>query len=325
MKYNYIFYILFLYIIIYVISLMCMSHMNYKMYIWTLYNYKYFIWLYSKNFSATQNMYTFKIVICCILFPFFFPIIATFIPQYDLLLGFEGEMFILPISLHRDKHNITKKMQSKLFWYYIFKRNNILTPKVYYYFNSNNNKLNLINDISSQKDDIFIIKPNYGTEGSNIIKETKTKFKNMLSYTKLDLILQEYVKDCYNDSARHFRINTLCNNDEVLIFSIDERKQLDKDKIASNHANGGIITYCGEVNCYFLCKEEQHYIITICNSLKELHKKEFDIIPFIGWDVCLTCNGPYVFEGNLGASMTITQDVYAKYVSIMSNIYSKYK
>ena len=304
---------------------MCMSHMNYKMYIWTLYNYKYFFWLYSKNFSATQYIYIFKIVICCILFPFFFPIIATFIPQYDLLFGFEGEYFVFPISLHRDTSNITKKMQSKLFWYYTFKRNNILTPKVYYYFNNKNNKLNLINDISVAKNDIFIIKPKYGTEGSNIIKGTITTFTNMLSYTKQDLLLQEYVKDCYIDSVRHFRINTLCNNDEVLIFSIDERKQLDKDKVASNHANGGIITYCGEVNCDFLCKEEQQQIIMICNSLKELHKKEFDIIPFIGWDVCLTCDGTYVFEGNLGAAMIINQEVYAKYISIMTDIYNNYK
>jgi glutathione synthase/RimK-type ligase-like ATP-grasp enzyme len=295
------------------------------MYIWTIYYLKYFIWYYSKNPSTTQKMYVLKIVICLILFPFFFPIIATLIPQYDLLFGFKGEFFVFPISLHRDKHNITKKMQSKLFWYYTFKRYNILTPKVYYYYNSNKNKLNLINDISSQKDDIFIIKPNYGTQGSNITKGTKTTFANMLSYTKRDLLLQEYVNDCYIDYVRHFRINTLCNNDETLIFSIDERKQLDKDKIVSNHDNGGIFTYCGEINCDFLSKEEQQQIITICNSLKELHKKEFDIIPFIGWDVCLTCNGPYVFEGNIGASMTITPDVYAKYVSIMSDIYDNYK
>jgi hypothetical protein len=81
-------------------------------------------------------MYILKIIICLIIFPFFFPIIATFIPQYDLLFGFEGEYFVFPISLHRDTSNITKKMQSKLFWYYTFKRNKILTPKVYYYFNN---------------------------------------------------------------------------------------------------------------------------------------------------------------------------------------------
>jgi glutathione synthase/RimK-type ligase-like ATP-grasp enzyme len=325
MKYSFIFYILYLYIILYVISLMCMSHMNYKMYIWTLYNYKYFIWLYSKNFSTTRKMYIFQVIIYSILFPFFFPIIATFIPQYDLLFGLGGEFFVFPISLHRDKKNITKKVQSKLFWYYIFKENNILTPEVYYYFNNKKKKLTLINNISSLKNDIFIIKPNYGTEGSNIIKETITTFKNMLSYTKQDLLLQEYIEDCYNDTARHFRINTLSNNNEVVIFSIFEYKQFDKNKLASNGANGGIATFCGPVNCGFLSKEEQQYIITICDSLKKLHKKEFDILPFIGWDVCLTCNGPYVFEGNLGSAMKRDMNMYTKYISILSDMYSKYK
>jgi glutathione synthase/RimK-type ligase-like ATP-grasp enzyme len=258
-----------------------------------------------------------------ILFPFLFPIIATLIPQYDALLGLDGVFFVIPISLHRDKHNITKKMQSKLYWYYTFKRNNILTPTVYYYFNSNKKKLISINNISSQKNDIFIIKPNYGTEGSNILKETIATFKNMLSNTKQELLLQEYVKDCYNDSARHFRIITLCNNNEVVIFTINETKQLDKNKIASNFANGGIITYCGIINCDFLSKEEQQHITTVCNSLKELHKNEFDIIPFIGWDVCLTCNGPYVFEGNLGAGIS-NPDIYAKYISILSDMYDEY-
>lgn len=297
--------------------------MNYKIYIWTLQNYKYFIWLYSKNFSATQNMYVLKIIIFCILFPFFFPIISVLIPNYDDLLYLEGASILVPLALHRDKNDLTKKMQSKLFWYKTFKNNNILTPEIYYYYNSESKRLQKINELPYNIN-TFIIKPEYGTEGSNIIKADYNTYTKLLSNTKQNLILQEYVLDCYYKFARHFRINTLFNNNNVSIFYIDERKQTSL-KIASNHANGGIIRNCGDINCDFLSEEEQEQIIIISDKLKKLHIKELNIIPFIGWDVCLTCNGPYVFEGNLGASMTSNKLIYQKYISIMTEIYNTYK
>lgn len=69
----------------------------------------------------------------------------------------------------------------------------------------------------------------------------------------------------------------------------------------------------------FLSTTEQNYIQEISNQLTALHKKTFYEIPIIGWDICLTCDGPYVFEGNLGCD--IEEYNYDEYIKYMKLIY----
>lgn len=249
-----------------------------------------------------------------LLFVMFFPLLAFFIPEWHTLLNTNGVLHSVIISVNKNKL-LSKNVQSKLFWYYCFSQNDINTPKVYYYLKDKT--LTKINEIEEyNKNEYFIIKPNYGTQGQSIIK---IKI-NELSKMNNDTLLQEFVTDCFVKQARHFRINTININENIIVFSIDERKQNNNIKIASNHANGGIITFCKKNNCDFLSNIEQQYIKEISNKLLVLHNTQFKEIPIIGWDACLTCNGPYVFEGNIGCD--IEDYNYDEYMKIMKLIYT---
>jgi hypothetical protein len=63
---------------------------------------------------------------------------------------------------------------------------------------------------------------------------------------------------------------------------------------------------------------EQSYINTISQKLLLLHENKFKEIPIIGWDICLTCNGAYVFEGNIGCDIeNYNYDEYMKYMNLI--------
>ena len=220
--------------------------------------------------------------------------------------------------MEQDKKGITMQMQSKFFWYKIFAKHKLNTPKIFYY--CKDQKLQIINDVP-ENEQIFIMKPEYGTEGAGIKKCSVKDFNEYIKSINTNYILQEYIQDCFYENTRHFRINTTCVNGVPKVFSIDERKQINNKKVASNHANGGIVTICHHNKCEFLSIVEQRYIKNACNSLVKLHKDEFDVIPLIGWDVCLTCNGPYYFEGNIGAA--IAEEIYPKYLRFIDDLYNK--
>ena len=193
-----------------------------------------------------------------------------------------------------------------------------ISKLIFYYYKDQ--KLQIINDIP-ENEQIFIMKPEYGTEGAGVRKCSVKDFMEYIKSINTNYILQEYIQDCFYENTRHFRINTTCVNGVTKVFSVDERKQINNNKIASNHANGGIVTICHDNKCEFLSIVEQRYIKQACNSLVKLHKDDFDVIPLIGWDVCLTCNGPYYFEGNIGAA--ITEEIYPKYLRFIDDLYNK--
>lgn len=281
-----------------------MDTLHKKMFLWCILNIDYFIWLYSKNFSFV-NVYK---NVSYLLLALFFPFLSYF--DIDKLLNLEGEIYIIPITLKQDTSNLTRSMQSKLFWYYILREHKISTPTIYYYKYKNKNY-----KINDTENDIFISKPEYGTEGVGVKKINNYDFLK-INHTS-PLLLQEYVKDCFVKNARHFRIITVFDK-ICYLFSLDERKQHNR-KIASNHANGATIKMCKE-NCDFLSEIENDQIKYITNELIALHKKKFNTIPLIGWDVCLTCNGPYVFEGNLGSA--IPDEKKKEYMKLIKKIYS---
>jgi predicted ATP-grasp superfamily ATP-dependent carboligase len=199
-----------------------------------------------------------------LLFINFFPIVALS-PNWHKILNTNGVLYPLAISAHKNK-KLSKQMQSKLFWYHCFSENGIQTPKIYYLKNKELIQINPIQE--DEKNYFFIVKPEYGTQGQSI-KKIKL---NELSTIKDGFLVQEFVSDCFVKKARHFRINTISIKENIIIFSIDERKQ-SNNKIASNHANGGNITFCKNNICDFLSTTEQNYIQEISNQLSVLHKK----------------------------------------------------
>ena len=207
-------------------------------------------------------------------------------------------------------------MQSKLFWYECLVKNKINTPKVYYHIINKT-----IKEINKPESNIskFIIKPNYGTVCIGIKKIDVSEIKNI---KQNDIIIQEYITDCFTKYARHFRINTIYVEKNAYIFTIYESISNNK-AIASNYLGsvlGNMTTrVCRNNNCEFLSVIEQQYIKDIGDKLINLHNNVFSKIPVIGWDICLTCDGPYVFEGNLGAS--INEYKYNEYIDTMTNIY----
>ena len=249
----------------------------------------------------------------------YFPIVAFILPEWDNIFDLHGCLYCIPIALSKNK-DIPYKMQSKLFWYHCFQEHGIKTPKVY--FHIIDGKIIPVNIVKKEitQEMVFILKPNYGTQGRNIHKIESNELleikKRLYEYN--DKLVQEYVSDCFVDTARHFRINTV-SHPTFQVFSIDERKQTNKKKIVSNHAAGADVTFCKNNICDFLTRRENEYIGEICRKLIELHRKEFGVVPLIGWDVCLTCDGPYVFEGNLGAD--IEPYNYKEYMNMVNEIY----
>jgi hypothetical protein len=311
-KYILIFYTLFFYI-----SLIFVSKKDRLLYIYLIKNTDYYLWhLYKINDNIIFS-YKLYYISLALLFFTFFPIISLFIPEWHKLLkllNLNDDLYSLAISVNKNKL-LSKNMQSKLYWYYIFSQNNIKTPEVYYYLKDK--ILIKINEIEEHnKSKYFIIKPNYGTQGQSIKKITLNEISNM----KNECLLQEYVKDCFIKEARHFRITTIFIHENIILFYIEEIKQNNNYKIASNKANGGILTFCKNNNCDFLSNIEQMYIKEISQKLLLLHKNSFHEIPIIGWDICLTCNGPYVFEGNLGSG--INENKYNEYIEFMNIIYN---
>ena len=300
----------------YIFSLSCISKTERYIYNAIISHTSYFYWLSTLGFEITTPFYKIKNFVLFILFVFLFPILSVLQIPIERLFEHEGELYILPIALQQDKTGVTMKMQSKLYWYSMFSQHNLNTPKVFYY---KGKKLQLINEMSNDES-IFIMKPEYGTEGAGVKKCSSKEFFTFIKKTNTNYILQEYVRDCFYENTRHFRINTTFVNGVTKVFSIDERKQIDNNKIASNHANGGNVTICEHNKCDFLSVVEQRNINKACKSFVKLHKIEFDVIPLIGCDVCLTCNGPYYFEGNIGAA--ITEEIYPKYMSFINELYN---
>jgi hypothetical protein len=241
--------------------------------------------------------------------------LSIIVSDWERFILFNGELTSIPIALQKDNRNyeVTKKMQSKLEWYYTFTRYNINTPKVFY------NGKTLLNPISPDIE-TFIKKPIYGTEGSKVSKINK---RDLNSAFEESYIIQEYISDCFTDFARHIRIMTYCDNaNKCHVFFIKEDRQ-STDSITSNRSNKGTIqTICKNNFCDFLSRKEQRQITHVSKKLLKLHQKEFNIVPFIGWDVSLSSKGPIVFEGNLGGGMNVSNEIYAKYKQLINALYS---
>lgn len=188
------------------------------------------------------------------------------------------------------------QLNDKLYWANIFKKFNINHPNIICY--KKINKINYVNDFDDDK--TYITKPINGAGG---YKVKVIKGKDIIEFSKnnSNFLVQDKLFDCFYGKARHFRLNTLYNGD---IFSLWMLKNMDSDEIASNQANGGIMTYCNNYDCR-LSYIEQTNLDKIKVKLQNLHKNIYANILSIGWDIVIHCDVAnstcYCLEGNVCA------------------------
>ena len=261
-------------------------------------NCNFYYWLF-KNLNC-PIFFKISYLFSFIFFILFYPIICKIIPNFKWgkLKGMDT-VFSSQISLEKN-YDKTLYTFSKLFWFDIFNKYNIKTPNIYSYIQ--NNQLYELKNIDKTKE--YIIKPIYGSNGYNI---SKVNFKNII--LKNNYILQEYIKDI-NNECRTIRIVTVNIKNKIDIFFISQIKSKD---IVSNTINTKLKynnLLCKNNYCLFLSKKENIMIKEISKKLINLHKKEFNFILFIGWDVILSTNGIYLLEGNITPDINFKLDEF---------------
>lgn len=260
-------------------------------------NFKYLIWLSKLNFQLFVPGIHMKYQICSIGFIVFYPFLALFDPNWKEKYGFTGELYEFPLILERDRINnyrVSKNVQSKYFWYETFTKYGISTPKVYYYNDQ------LINQVDVENS-VFIKKPEYGGEGAGIEKVSLKEYEN--TNYKYKVLLQEYLEDCHSKSARGVRVFTYCENKKARNYYIWFDTQTTNDFRTQAH-HKTVRVFCDLESCKELSIKENEYIRNLTVKLRKLHEDEFDIIPIMSWDMILTCDDAYVFEGNMCPTKT---------------------
>ena len=292
--------ILYAYLIIYVISYGLMSKRNKSFYKTTLKEWRYFTWLLSQPFEFKDVWYKPFTILIGLLFVLLFPTLSIVCPLWDEIVP--PEYLILPYAVHMDgyPYTKTKNMQNKIYWEHLFRKHGIHTPTIF--CTSPSSCKNTPVDIP------LLSKPIYGTQGAGI--QENTSVDDYMRLTE-EYMLQEQLTDCYApESKRHFRIVTCFDG---TVFYTKEFKHPRK------RFEG---TICSSFKCSkTLSAKEKRDLRSIKTQLKTLHISEFQCVPFIGWDVMLTCKGAFVLEGNLGATITVPY-YKKKYIRYMRSLFS---
>ena len=178
----------------------------------------------------------------------------------------------------------------------MFRKYDISTPKVYYY---NDEIVNVIPP--NENDKVFIKKPEYGGQGSAIEKVGINEYNS--STYNYNTLLQEYLEDCNSSTARGVRLYTLCENDRAEPYYLWYDTQNTDDFRTQPHHNT-TRKFCDLNKCEDLSEEENTFIRDVSSKLCNLHETELNIIPILAWDIILTCDDAYVFEGNMCPTKT---------------------
>ncbi len=242
-----------------------------------------------------------------------------------LILPFTNKNYILKIMkgcyynmyVYKYYKDLAFKLNNKIYWYEKFLEHNISQPKIIAY--NYKNKIKILEKFKINQD--YIIKPISSTSGLGI-KKIKGKDINFMINKYKDIIIQEFIKDCFKKESRHFRYVSLYDGRSfILNESISSNNVL-----ISNMALGGY-NYCRfsdfNSNDCNLSKNENNALNKIIFKLSKLHKNEFSNIFVIGWDIMLNCNNKnnvkaYCLEGNNIAGVWMSNNVD-------DNIVNKYK
>lgn len=115
-----------------------------------------------------------------------------------------------------------------------------------------------------------------------------------------------------------------CNGTNKIILIVS-RSQYEKNNIITTEINGkGIIKHIPVTNIEFnnFSAIEQQQLLSISKILVKLHKIDFSGFPFIGWDVCLTHNGPYLYEINLISEVRYSKEYINYYLNQLNKLYN---
>lgn len=181
-----------------------------------------------------------------------------------------------------------------------------------------------------QGKEYFFAKPYIGESGKGIEKIKVSDFSNTEELYKYvsdpeknfgvieEVIVQHPdVSKIYPDSLNCLRVVTLVNNGEAyILYSVF--KMGNNGKFVDNLENGGLACHfdldkgeiTGQGHTSALINYDAHpatgikfvgYKLPYMNEVKELVRKAAMVIPefrYVGWDVCITPNGPAIVEGN---------------------------
>ena len=176
----------------------------------------------------------------------------------------------------------------------------------------------------------FFAKPNIGESGKGIEKIKVADFSSveeLYTYVRLPEknfgVIEEVIQQhpdaarIYPDSLNCLRIVTLVNNGEAhILYAVF--KMGNNGKFVDNLENGGLACHFdldkGEIvgrghTSALICYDAHPatgipfvgYKLPYMDEVKALVKKAALVIPtfrYVGWDVCLTVNGPAIVEGN---------------------------
>tara|TARA_X000000950_G_scaffold286450_1_gene395405 strand:+ start:381 stop:1295 length:915 start_codon:yes stop_codon:yes gene_type:complete len=300
--------ILFYYLFYFTIFLILLPKYEHNIYISFWKHITFFIWY--VVIGSSPLLYKFLGLIGYLTLLLTYPFAVRFFPKLRFS-NYITLMYLNQPALEHS-HDVVKKMYSKIYWYEVLRKENILTPKVIAYWNGDK----LVMYDKPEKNVLYISKPNYGSNGNNVKLQTFDEFIKSLG-NREEMILQEFVKDCYKDN-RTVRILTKFINGKVYTSNSSNHFS---EYVASNVLDKK--TYvCKSQNCNFLSKEENDLISYICEKLKAVHEKKYYFVPYIGWDLILSCNGPYILEGNVGTAMYgVDRDEFNKE---MIGIYKKF-
>ena len=284
---------------LYILALSLISKQDRLSLKYSVKNYEYMRWLSTLNFQLFVPGIHLKYQIGTILLLIIYPFITLLDPLWREKYGFTGEFYEFPLVLERDRqynYEHLKNVQSKYYWYKVFRKYDISTPKVYYY---NDEIVNVIPP--NENDKVFIKKPEYGGQGSAIEKVGINEYNS--STYNYNTLLQEYLEDCNSSTARGVRLYTLCENDRAEPYYLwYDTQNTDDFRTQSHHKTTR--KFCDLNKCEDLSEEENTFIRDVSSKLCNLHETELNIIPILAWDIILTCDDAYVFEGNMCPTKT---------------------
>lgn len=187
--------------------------------------------------------------------------------------------------------------EHKLIWINIFKKYDINHPKLYAY--NNNGHIKYLENINNFQE--YVSKPLIGLLGIDVIKIKGNQVKDFLEQNQ-NVLIQEKLFDCIQNSARYFRYVTSYKGDKIVLIEYVSEKGF-----IPNTSHGGYFNVCHNLNCESVSSNPhiREKMTHIMNQLVILHKNEFPKILSIGWDLMINCENVskdqikiYCLEGN---------------------------
>ena len=188
--------------------------------------------------------------------------------------------------------NLVADMENKLLWWKVFTAAGISTPTIVAY--NTDGRTHRVGDISANT--LYIKKPIRGACGEGIASVAGGEISRI---KETDYLIQEKIRDCSKNSARHFRVVTVVDDETAPINLVELTAE---GGVVSNHAAGASVRRC-DSTCPGTTPNEQDALDKMIGQLIRLHHSRFKNIFSIGWDVMIACDGretiAYCLEGNI--------------------------